>query len=47
MKMAVNRMRASVLLTVLVLFPFAFAGAQKINTLEDCINYAIENNLDV
>ena len=47
MKMPLNRFKASVLVTMLFLFSFSFAGAQRIWTLEDCINYAIENNLDI
>lgn len=45
--MLFKRVNSAVLLTMLTLLFYSFAGAQKIWTLEDCINYAIENNLDI
>lgn len=47
MKLPLYRFNALIFSIMLAFFSFSFAGAQRIWTLEDCINYAIENNLDI
>jgi outer membrane protein len=47
MRFLIHSLRLSALLLVVLTLTYGSVRAQKIWTLEDCINYALENNLEI